>query len=81
MATCYTHTYLLFNSFAFALHRQFVSADTAVDNFNSLKHTHSLMPYKTLSVILRFSNPMMIVKSVLDLFLAQPFGQKSLFQR
>lgn len=39
------------------------------------------MPYRTMSVILRFSNPMFMVKSILDLFLAQPFGGRSLFQR
>lgn len=39
------------------------------------------MPYRTMSLILRFSNPMSMVKSILDLFLAQPFGGRSLFQR
>ncbi|KAI8076482.1 uncharacterized protein B0P05DRAFT_492958 [Gilbertella persicaria] len=68
-------------NFAFALHRQFVALDTATEHFNSLRRTHGLMPYKTLGFILRFSNPMLIVKSILDLFLAQPFGGKSLFQR
>jgi hypothetical protein len=68
-------------SFAFALHRQFLTSDTATENFNNLRRTHGLMPYKTVSVILRFSNPMSMMKGILDLFLAQPFGGRSLFQR
>lgn len=68
-------------NFAFALHRQFLTSDTASENLNNLRRTHGLMPYKTMSVILRFSNPMSMVKSILDLFLAQPFGGRSLFQR
>jgi len=39
------------------------------------------LPYKPLSLILKLSNPLSMVKGVLDLFLAQPFGGKSLFQR
>lgn len=68
-------------SFAFVLHKHFISSDTAIDNVDKLRKTHGLMPYKTLSVILRFSNPISMVKGVLDLFLAQPFGGKSLLQR
>jgi hypothetical protein len=58
-----------------------VTLDTANENLNQLRRTHSMMPYRTLSMILKISNPMYMVKGVLDLFLAQPFGSKSLFQR
>jgi len=68
-------------NFAFALHKQFVTLDTATENLNNLRRTHSMLPYKPLSLILRLSNPLSMVKGVLDLFLAQPFGGKSLFQR
>jgi len=68
-------------NFAFALHKQFVTLDTATENLNNLRRTHSMLPYKPLSLILRLSNPIGMVKGVLDLFLAQPFGGKSLFQR
>lgn len=75
-------TYLfLFISFAFALHKAFVTSDTASENLNNLSRTHGLIPYKTMSVILKFSNPISMVKGILDLFLAQPFGGRSLFQR
>lgn len=73
--------HLKYYSFAFALHRQFLTSDTATENLNNLRRTHGLMPYRTMAVILRFSNPMSMVKSFLDLFLAQPFGGRSLFQR
>ncbi|KAI8973470.1 hypothetical protein BDF20DRAFT_914910 [Mycotypha africana] len=68
-------------SFAFALHKQFISSDAATENLTNLRRTHTLMPYKTISFILKFSNPMSMVKGILDLFLAQPFGGRSLFQR
>ncbi|KAI9273616.1 hypothetical protein BY458DRAFT_508373 [Sporodiniella umbellata] len=68
-------------NFAFALHKQFVTHDSAAENLNTLKRTHSMLPYRTLAMILKISNPLFMVKGVLDLFLAQPFGSKSLFQR
>ncbi|CAO0792839.1 unnamed protein product [Mucor circinelloides] len=68
-------------NFAFVLHTQFVTSDRSVENVANLKRTHSLMPYRTIAQILKLSNPFSMVKGVLDLFLAQPFGGKSLFQR
>jgi hypothetical protein len=68
-------------SFAFVLHTQFVTSDRSVENVANLKRTHSLMPYRTIAQILKLSNPFSMVKGVLDLFLAQPFGGRSLFQR
>ncbi|KAI8066035.1 hypothetical protein BDF21DRAFT_426933 [Thamnidium elegans] len=68
-------------NFAFVLHTQFVTSDRSVENTANLKRTHSLMPYRTIAQILKLSNPFSMVKGVLDLFLAQPFGGKSLFQR
>lgn len=40
-----------------------------------------MMPYFMLRGILRISNPVAMVRSVLDLFLARPFGSTSLLQR
>lgn len=68
-------------SFAFVLHTQFVTSDRSVENVANLKRTHSLMPYRAVAQVLKLSNPFAMVKGVLDLFLAQPFGGKSLFQR
>lgn len=68
-------------NFAFVLHTQFVTSDRSVENVANLKRTHSLMPYRAVAQVLKLSNPFAMVKGVLDLFLAQPFGGKSLFQR
>ena len=40
-----------------------------------------MMPYFMLKATLKISNPVAMIRSVLDLFLAQPFGSKSLLQR
>ncbi|KAI8876645.1 hypothetical protein K501DRAFT_231687 [Backusella circina FSU 941] len=68
-------------NFAFVLHTQFVTSDKSVENIANLKRTHTLMPYRAIAQILKLSNPFAMVKGVLDLFLAQPFGGRSLFQR
>jgi hypothetical protein len=39
------------------------------------------MPYFVLKGILKISNPMAMIRGVLDLFLARPFGGQSLLQR
>ncbi|KAG2221291.1 hypothetical protein INT45_000204 [Circinella minor] len=68
-------------NFAFTLHTHFVTDDMAAENTATLRRTHSFMPYRTMATILKLSNPIAIVKMVLDLFLAQPLGGRSLFQR
>ncbi|KAF7727921.1 serine/threonine protein kinase, CMGC group [Apophysomyces ossiformis] len=68
-------------NFAFVLHTQFVTSDRAAENISHLRRTHSLMPYRTTAQLLKLSNPFAMVKGILDLFLAQPFGGRSLFQR
>lgn len=85
-----THTLVVYDvllimaqkcSFAFALHTHFVTDDAAAENIATLRRTHSFMPYRTVATILKFSNPIAMVKMMLDLFMAQPLGGKSLFQR
>ena len=39
------------------------------------------MPYTALKQVIRFANPAAVMSGVLDLFLAQPFGTRSLAQR
>ncbi|KAI8997035.1 hypothetical protein BDB01DRAFT_845727 [Pilobolus umbonatus] len=68
-------------NFAFVLHTQFVTSDRSIENIANLKRTHSLMPYGTITMMLKVYNPFAMVKGILDLFLAQPFGGRSLFQR
>lgn len=59
----------------------FVASDTASDTLTNLKRLHGLMPYFVLKGILKISNPMAMIRGVLDLFLARPFGGQSLVQR
>ena len=63
------------------IYHLFVAEDNSTELFAQLQKIHSLMPYTILKNILRFSNPMAMLRGILDLFLAQPFGQRSLFQR
>jgi len=49
--------------------------------FAQAQRIHNLLPYSILKSILRFSNPIAMLRGILDLFLAQPFGQRSLLQR
>lgn len=49
--------------------------------FAQAKRIHSLVPYSALKQVIRFANPAAVMSGVLDLFLAQPFGAKSLLQR
>ncbi|KAI8328994.1 hypothetical protein BC941DRAFT_476626 [Chlamydoabsidia padenii] len=67
--------------FAFTLHKQLVVSELAMENRNQLKKTHAFMPYRTLATFMKIYNPMRMVKAMLDLFLARPFGGQSLMQR
>ncbi|KAE8234351.1 hypothetical protein CF326_g611 [Tilletia indica] len=68
-------------SLASTLFHIFMGSDNSPDIFAQLKRIHGLMPYFVLRGILRVSNPVSMIRGVLDLFLAQPFGQRSLLQR
>lgn len=68
-------------SAASTLFHLFRKGDRSSELLTQLKHIHSMMPYRILRGILRISNPVAMIRAGLDLFLAQPFGQKSLIQR
>ncbi|KAF9983814.1 hypothetical protein BGZ65_001387 [Modicella reniformis] len=68
-------------NFASTLYHMFTASDDAIINFAQLKRTQMLMPYRTMWGILKISNPMAMMKGIVDLFLAQPFGKRSLMQR
>ncbi|EIW76124.1 hypothetical protein CONPUDRAFT_146665 [Coniophora puteana RWD-64-598 SS2] len=68
-------------SLASTLFHVLVAADNASETFASVKRIHGLMPYFVLKTALRISNPVGMIRSVLDIFLAQPFGGRSLLQR
>jgi hypothetical protein len=66
---------------AAVIYHLFVADDNSQELFAQAQRIHSLLPYSILKNILRFSNPMAMLRGILDLFLAQPFGQRSLLQR
>ncbi|KAF8165323.1 hypothetical protein B0H34DRAFT_793725 [Crassisporium funariophilum] len=68
-------------SLASTVFHQFVASDDASESFAGLKRIHGLMPYFMLKTALKISNPISMIRTVLDLFLAQPFGGRSLLQR
>ncbi|ODO07387.1 PX domain-containing protein [Cryptococcus wingfieldii CBS 7118] len=68
-------------SLAATIFQLFVASDTASETLASMKRLHGLMPYFVLKGILKISNPMAMIRGVLDLFLARPFGGQSLIQR
>ncbi|KAF9009065.1 hypothetical protein BDQ17DRAFT_1539434 [Cyathus striatus] len=68
-------------SLASTVFHQFVASDNASETFSGLKRIHGLMPYFMLKTTLKISNPISMIRGILDLFLAQPFGGKSLLQR
>src|SRR5271170_8098107 len=72
---------LTINRIAAVIYHLFIAEDNSTELFAQAQRIHSLMPYSILKNILRFSNPMAMLRGVLDLFLAQPFGQRSLLQR
>ncbi|KDN50935.1 hypothetical protein RSAG8_00564, partial [Rhizoctonia solani AG-8 WAC10335] len=68
-------------SLASTIFQHLVAADSASETLTSLKRLHGLMPYFVMKGILKVSNPMAMIRGMLDLFLATPFGGKSLLQR
>lgn len=66
---------------ASTIYRVFNAQDDSSENLAQLKRIHSLMPYGLIKLTMRFSNPMTMMRGILDIFLAQPFGARSLLQR
>lgn len=66
---------------AATVYHVFLAEDNSPELFAQARRIHSLIPYGTLKNIIRIANPMAVMSRVLDLFLAQPFGTRSLMQR
>lgn len=65
---------------AATLYSMFVAGDNSPEFYSQIRRIHGIMPYSVLKGIMRWSNPVAMMKGVMDLFLVQPFGKKSLFQ-
>ncbi|KAI0394024.1 hypothetical protein F5Y17DRAFT_458313 [Xylariaceae sp. FL0594] len=66
---------------AATVYHLFLAEDNSPELFSQLKRIHSLIPYSFLKNGIRLANPAAVMKHVLDVFLAQPFGSRSLLQR
>ncbi|KAL8926824.1 MAG: hypothetical protein Q9208_002632 [Pyrenodesmia sp. 3 TL-2023] len=66
---------------AATIYHLFLAEDNSPELFAQAKRIHSMIPYGTLKQVIRFANPTVVMTGVLDLFLAQPFGARSLAQR
>jgi hypothetical protein len=66
---------------AATLYHLFLAEDNSPELFAQFKRIHSLVPYQVLKNVIRIANPAAVMSGVLDLFLAQPFGTRSLMQR
>ncbi|GAA5852283.1 hypothetical protein JCM9279_002489 [Rhodotorula babjevae] len=68
-------------SLASTIYQLFLGSDNSSSVFSQMKRMHGIMPYFMLRGILRISNPVAMIRAVLDLFLARPFGSTSLLQK
>ncbi|KAI1500082.1 succinate flavoprotein subunit [Biscogniauxia marginata] len=66
---------------AATIYHLFLAEDNSPELFAQLKRIHSLIPYTLMKNVIRIANPAAVMSGVLDLFLAQPFGARSLMQR
>lgn len=66
---------------AATIYHLFLAEDNSPELFAQAKRIHSLIPYTIIKNIIRVANPAAVMSNLLDVFLAQPFGTKSLMQR
>ncbi|SCU96724.1 LAMI_0F07514g1_1 [Lachancea mirantina] len=62
------------------IYQMFLGNDSGYEFYTQIRKLHKLMPYTVMIQILRFTNPMAIMKGLIDLFMARPFGGNSLLQ-
>ncbi|KAL2756436.1 hypothetical protein ACRALDRAFT_1063620 [Sodiomyces alcalophilus JCM 7366] len=66
---------------AATIYHLFLAEDNSPELFAQAKRVHSLIPYTVMKNVIKIANPAAVMSSVLDIFLAQPFGTRSLMQR
>ncbi|SCV04455.1 LANO_0G10308g1_1 [Lachancea nothofagi CBS 11611] len=62
------------------IYTTFLGKDGGYELFTQVKRLHKLLPYTMMIQILKITNPMAIMKGMMDLFMARPFGGNSLLQ-
>jgi hypothetical protein len=66
---------------AAVIYHLFLAEDNSPELFAQAKRIHSLIPYTVVKNVIRIANPAAVMSGILDVFLAQPFGTRSLLQR
>lgn len=66
---------------AATIYHLFLAEDNSPELFAQAKRIHSLIPYTLMKNAIRIANPAAVMSHILDIFLAQPFGARSLMQR
>ncbi|KAH9214537.1 hypothetical protein DL95DRAFT_300483 [Leptodontidium sp. 2 PMI_412] len=66
---------------AATIYHLFLAEDNSPELFAQMKKIHSMIPYTVIKNAIRIANPAAVMSSILDIFLAQPFGARSLMQR
>lgn len=66
---------------AATIYHLFLAEDNSPELFAQAKQIHSLLPYTVMKNVIKIANPAAVMSAALDLFLAQPFGTRSLLQR
>src|SRR3569833_2069552 len=66
---------------AATIYHLFLAEDNSPELFAQAKKIHSLIPYTDIKNVIRVANPAAVMSGILDIFLAQPFGARSLMQR
>lgn len=66
---------------AATIYHLFLAEDNSPELFAQAKKIHSLIPYTIIKNVIRVANPAAVMSNILDIFLAQPFGARSLMQR
>lgn len=66
---------------AATIYHLFLAEDNSPELFAQAKKIHSMIPYTVIKNAIRVANPATVMSGILDIFLAQPFGTRSLMQR
>ncbi|KAM3457422.1 hypothetical protein MY3296_001164 [Beauveria thailandica] len=66
---------------AAVIYHLFLAEDNSPEVFAQARRIHSLVPYSIIKNVIRIANPAAVMSGILDVFMAQPFGTRSLLQR
>lgn len=66
---------------AATIYHLFLAEDNSPELYAQARRIHSLIPYAVIKNVIRIANPAAVMSGILDIFLAQPFGARSLMQR